>query len=118
MPPFAGLLLLDASLTPHEYRALLCLDPSSPALDGHFPGLAILPGIGHLALALHGAQVLEGAVRLVSLSAVRFRHSVSPDDTIKVTVARTGAPGTLQFEVRCGDTIASHGRLFVDRNAE
>lgn len=85
-----------------------------PALDGHFPGEPLVPGVlvlDRIAEALAAAHGLH----VTALETVKFRAPLLPGETATVTCTRDGE--RLAFHVECtrrGMTIRlAEGRLCV-----
>lgn len=115
---YEGVTLLEASGADGTYRARLRLEPSSPLLGGHFPGRPILPAIAHLGLALEGARRLEQrGLSLVGVRGVRFRRPLEPGAAIELVLAQGPEIGTLRFELRSAEMLASSGTLLTSADA-
>jgi 3-hydroxymyristoyl/3-hydroxydecanoyl-(acyl carrier protein) dehydratase len=104
----------DLGLDP-EMRSLTCLltIPHDLAIfRGHFPGMALVPGVIQVAwvIELAHSQGLAGGP-LIEISAAKFRRIVRPGMCLKATVARGASTGQLQFTFDSGGTIVSTGRL-------
>ncbi len=85
----------------------IAISPDSPFFAGHFPGRPILPGIAHLVLvarALGGAEIAE-------IASLRLRSPVSPGDVLAVRIDGPAEDGTVRFELKREDEVASHGSL-------
>lgn len=118
MAHYEGLTLLEASGGEGTYCARLRLEPSSPLFGGHFPGHPILPAIAHLGLALEAAKSLEGRdLTLVGVRGVRFRRPLEPGAALELVVAHGVEAGSLRFELRSGEVLASSGTLVVSADA-
>lgn len=94
MFPDAGFIALGAN----RFR----IAKDSRLFDGHFDGAPILPGIAHIALALHaiGDDRVPAAVR-----DVRFRAPIFPGDEVEVIFDGS------RFEIRSGGKPATTGVL-------
>ncbi|WP_376962902.1 AMP-binding protein [Azospirillum sp. A26] len=84
-------------------------------LDGHFPGMPIVPGVAqidwavmfantHLGLGIEAAQSLQ----------VKFRRVTVPDTPVTLALRHAPARGRLSFEYRCGDETLSSGSIGVE----
>ncbi|OYD81615.1 AMP-binding protein [Azospirillum brasilense] len=84
-------------------------------LDGHFPGMPIVPGVAqidwavmfantHLGLGIEAAQSLQ----------VKFRRVTVPDTLVTLTLRHAPARRRLTFEYRCGDETLSSGSIGVE----
>ncbi|MBW2178650.1 MAG: hypothetical protein JRH03_17230 [Deltaproteobacteria bacterium] len=64
------------------------MPPSSPWFDGHFPGEPVLPGLAQLGMVFDVIKkVAGGNLKIASVSRVRFKRIVRPDDLLKVIAA-------------------------------
>ncbi|WP_188263073.1 AMP-binding protein [Azospirillum tabaci] len=84
-------------------------------LDGHFPGMPIVPGVAqidwavmfantHLGLGIEAAQSLQ----------VKFRRVTVPDTLVTLALRHAPARRRLTFEYRCGDETLSSGSIGVE----
>lgn len=84
-------------------------------LDGHFPGMPIVPGVAqidwavmfantHLGLGIEAAQALQ----------VKFRRVTVPDTLVTLALRHAPARRRLSFEYRCGDETLSSGSIGVE----
>jgi len=107
-----GFALLEASLDDGGWQARLRVEDDHPALDGHFQGNPILPGIAQVGLAVHGASQAAGsAVVVTAIPSVRFRKVVRPGEVLELRVERPDPGGTVRFELRSAGALACSGSL-------
>lgn len=80
------------------------VDPSHPALSGHFPGNPIVPAVMLLRFA---AQMLEYmGMRCTEFERMKFLRPVRPGELIDVSIAPPGGNhGTVELAV-AGETVA------------
>ncbi|MBW2296112.1 MAG: hypothetical protein JRF32_00690 [Deltaproteobacteria bacterium] len=72
----------------NKIRADIQVPPSSPWFDGHFPGEPVLPGLAQLGMVFDVIKkVAGGNLKIASVSRVRFKRIVRPDDLLKVIAA-------------------------------
>jgi 3-hydroxyacyl-[acyl-carrier-protein] dehydratase len=101
---------------PNEISAVATFERDSLWFDGHFPGAPILPGIAQLAivsdiLKWHAGQ-LGSSVLIFTLSRVRFRQFIRPDDTVAVTITLDGNdPSAFKFKIISGGQAACSGQV-------
>jgi 3-hydroxyacyl-[acyl-carrier-protein] dehydratase len=100
----------------HDISAEATLDRDSLWFDGHFPGAPILPGIAQLAivsdLLKRHAETQGRAVAISSLSRVRFRQFIRPDDTVAVTITQDGEdPSAFKFKLIVKGQAACSGQV-------
>ena len=89
---------------PVVHRVAVSIAPDHPAFNGHFPGQPLLPGVALLAEVLEAALDVPALARLLGaaprLAVVKFLAPVRPG--ARLTLALTGHPGGLRFEVHDG----------------
>lgn len=87
-------------------------------LDGHFPGMPIVPGVAqidwavtladtHLGLGIGAAQAFQ----------VKFRRVTVPGMLVTLALRHNPARRRLSFEYRCGDEVLSSGSISVGEKA-
>lgn len=85
-------------------------------VQGHFPGNPVVPGVilcemlaQNCCVLLADDPQLKGATPYyTSLDKVRFKHPVTPGDTVELTCSITRAKGPFRFatgQARVGDTL-------------
>jgi 3-hydroxymyristoyl/3-hydroxydecanoyl-(acyl carrier protein) dehydratase len=86
--------------------------PDARLFEGHFDGAPILPGVAQIALAVD-ACVGEGLQTgpLSGVQDVRFARPLGPSDAIAITLAPGREAGTVKFEIRSADQVATTGVL-------
>ena len=63
----------------------------SPWFCGHFPGEPILPGIAQLGMVFDAIRrAADRKLAIQSVSRVRFKQTIRPDDHLKILAARRG----------------------------
>ncbi|HWT99454.1 MAG TPA: AMP-binding protein, partial [Terriglobales bacterium] len=84
----------------------LYVDPALPQLDGHFPGLPIVPGVALVdwaaRLAQRHLQIGDGVVRSLQ---VKFRRLMQPGQVVTLVLEHQVAGDKLAFTYRDGDEI-------------
>ncbi|HVJ42888.1 MAG TPA: AMP-binding protein [Dongiaceae bacterium] len=98
----------------------LFIDPALPQLEGHFPGLPIVPGVALVDWAARFAarhlQLGDGVARMLQ---VKFRRLITPGTVITLTLERQPAPERqpayerLTFSYRHGEQVLASGRFSV-----
>jgi 3-hydroxymyristoyl/3-hydroxydecanoyl-(acyl carrier protein) dehydratase len=91
------------------------VSPESRCFDGHFAGLPILPGVGHLAMVA-SACALRSRQDLVLAGArdLRFQRPLGPGDEVEVALDDGVEAFSVRFEVRCRGEVASRGLLLFE----
>lgn len=111
----AGVRSLDSQLierrdTPDELVLRLRIDAGLHWLDGHFPGLPILPGIVQLKWAVEAAGRLRGAeTQPQSIRQLKFKSPIRPGIVVELRVRRRGE--TVEFTFQSESGVHSSGRL-------
>lgn len=93
-----------------EAEARFVVDPQHPALEGHFPGNPMLPGVVVLDRVISAAEAwLADSSRVRGLPQVKFLSPLRPgDEAIIRLVLREGR---VHFTVACNDTTIAQGIL-------
>ena len=96
-----------------EKIAQVSFPEDSPWFDGHFPGRPVLPGIAQLALV---SEILRRGLgqdlRIASISRVRFKQVVRPDEILEVVV-RPGRDPEKSFDFRISRRDQQNGQVPV-----
>ncbi len=79
-----------------------------PALPGHFPGAAVVPGVVLLERVAAAAERTFGT-RIAGLPQVKFQHPLRPDEVAELRVERTGV--LARFSIRRGQDLIASGTL-------
>lgn len=96
----------------------LFMSPDLVQLEGHFPGMPIVPGVAqidwavklsdqHLGLGIGAARVFQ----------VKFRRVSVPGTLVTLALRHNPARRRLSFEYRCGDDLLSTGSISVEGTA-
>jgi 3-hydroxymyristoyl/3-hydroxydecanoyl-(acyl carrier protein) dehydratase len=81
-------------LAPDRAECFLRLPPEYPGFQGHFPGEPVLPGMCHLALAVHAAgAAFERVMRLSTVLKARFSRKVVPGEELRILLTLEGDAG-------------------------
>ena len=84
----------------HSFR----IEPDDPALDGHFPGRPVVPGVVLLNEVLAAVARETGLAPPLRLERVKFASPVLPGDTVTVRLADGAtAGGALGFACAVGE---------------
>jgi 3-hydroxymyristoyl/3-hydroxydecanoyl-(acyl carrier protein) dehydratase len=108
--PVISDLALDPGLRSMSCRFLVPHD--LPILDGHFPGVPIVPGIMQVGWAVELARrhaLVTGNCR--GIVTAKFRRLMLPGMSIDASLEIRSGAGKLQFSFKAGDTVVSTGRL-------
>ena len=84
-------------------------------LDGHFPGMPIVPGVAQIDWAVMFANTHLGLGTAAAQSLqVKFRRVTVPDTLVTLALRHAPARRRLTFEYRCGDETLSSGSIGVE----
>ncbi len=98
------------------YAADFVVAPGHPALDGHFPGDPIVPGVVLLSFVLRAARACLGNdIVLVQLPRVKFAAPLRPGEHFTIRIER-GAHGEAKFSALRDATCIALGRLRYAQN--
>jgi 3-hydroxymyristoyl/3-hydroxydecanoyl-(acyl carrier protein) dehydratase len=83
----------------------------SPWFCGHFPGEPILPGIAQLGMVFDAiAQASNRKLKIRSVSRVRFKKAIRPNDHLTITAARQeDGKESYQFRIMLQEEVVCSG---------
>jgi 3-hydroxymyristoyl/3-hydroxydecanoyl-(acyl carrier protein) dehydratase len=90
-------------------EAALTITPDHPALDGHFPGNPILPGVAILAEVLAAIEHQGRTVAGCTVKVAKFHSPARPGDTLRIALDER--PGAIGFEVSAGERRIANGTV-------
>ena len=91
------------------------VSPESRCFDGHFAGLPILPGVGHLAMVASAcARRSRRDLALAGARDLRFQRPLGPGDEVEVVLDDGVEPFSVRFEIRRRGEVASRGLLVFE----
>ncbi len=93
------------------------------ALEGHFEGRPLVPGVCQIGWALDAAAELVGSrPRLRRIEALKFPSVLEPGQTVWLLVeqggARSAAGAVMRFSLRGGERVFASGRLCLEEGDE
>jgi 3-hydroxymyristoyl/3-hydroxydecanoyl-(acyl carrier protein) dehydratase len=90
----------------------IVVDPGNPWFAGHFPQLAILPGVVQIGWAEHFARTLHGFdTDLRGLEQVKFKRPILPGTELTLRLTADAAAKKLKYEYRDAEFSYSSGTL-------
>lgn len=92
------------------------IDETHPALEGHFPGNPIVPGVVILDEVLQAVRQWQGELRLKRFESVKFTSPLKPGSAFSIKLHRKGR-SRIDFECWHEDTQISSGQLAVEPEA-
>jgi 3-hydroxymyristoyl/3-hydroxydecanoyl-(acyl carrier protein) dehydratase len=88
------------------------VQPGNAWFAGHFPEMAILPGVVQIGWAAHFAHTLYGLGPGVTLmEQVKFRRPILPGARVTLTLKADVAAGKLRYEYKDAEYAYSSGSL-------
>jgi 3-hydroxymyristoyl/3-hydroxydecanoyl-(acyl carrier protein) dehydratase len=90
----------------------LHIPPDIVHFDGHFPGLAILPGVIQIDWALHFAhEHLPLRGEFVAMDNIKFQAQILPDTRLDLSLDWDAIKGRLEFTFATSQRKYSTGRI-------
>lgn len=81
-------------------------------LEGHFPGLPVLPGLAQLQWAVKAAGLLTGApVRVCGIEALKFRELIRPGEVFSAELRLSAERRQAELQVLRDERVAASARL-------
>jgi 3-hydroxyacyl-[acyl-carrier-protein] dehydratase len=87
-----------------------------PALDGHFPGNPVVPGVLVLEHVQQALEARIGPVILTGVPQVKFVSPLRPDEKCSVVFTEIAAAHA-RFDCRSGERMIARGTLQFDVDA-
>ncbi|GBU09374.1 (3R)-hydroxymyristol acyl carrier protein dehydratase [Gammaproteobacteria bacterium] len=111
--------LSQSNLTKTHVCLSLRLCPELFWFKGHFPQLAILPGVTQLAWVMDYAKEILGLnYPFLGFEFVKFQMPLQPNDIIELTLDWDNLSQKLSFQYKRGSQIASKGRIKLDNSVD
>jgi len=86
--------------------------PSNHWFEGHFPAMAILPGVVQLGWAAHYAREMQGyGPEVTTLEQVKFKRPIQPGARLTLLLKADPVKRKVRYEYRDGETVCSSGVL-------
>jgi 3-hydroxymyristoyl/3-hydroxydecanoyl-(acyl carrier protein) dehydratase len=90
----------------------LAVQSDNPWFEGHFPQLAILPGVVQIGWAAHFAHALHGlGPGMTSMDQIKFKRPISPGARITLTLKSDAAARKVRYEYKDAEFVYSSGTL-------
>jgi len=103
----------DEPHQPLEAEVRFIVDPRHPALEGHFPGNPLLPGVVLLDEVITAAEAwVGGGWRTGGLPRAKFLSPLKPGDEAVIRLVRR--QDQVDFKVLCQGVMVAQGALAPD----
>jgi len=101
-----------------EIRAEIQVPGDSHWFDGHFPGEPVLPGLAQISMVFDVIQkASEGQWSTSSVSRVRFKRIIRPDDRLDViAVPLKKEANGFSFRIQIKDEIVCNGVMRLKKS--
>lgn len=110
-PAALGPEVLEETIDPDACERTLHVPAGLAALEGHFPGQPIVPGVAQIGWVVDAArELLGGDVDVAVLEALKFKAVLRPGQRVRLRVALDRARGALEFRLWSGATVFASGR--------
>jgi len=107
--------VLDSHVSGTTASLELRIPPDLRALRGHFASLPIVPGVIHVAWALHFARTELGVPAVLEgMDHVKFRRIVQPGLVLHLSVTKDRNHGGIAFRLGAAEEVFSSGRLLLE----
>jgi len=97
--------------SPGRLRLQFVVPASLEYFQGHFPAVALLPGVVQTGWAIQLARrefTINSDFR--ALAGVKFMRVIQPGDSVALELSCSDDRRELSFEYRCGNAVCSSGR--------
>jgi 3-hydroxymyristoyl/3-hydroxydecanoyl-(acyl carrier protein) dehydratase len=104
--------VLAARADDHGAELELALPADHPLFDGHFPDIALLPGVGQILWAIEAARQylrLQGAP--VSLHQLKFLRLIQPGGTLQLALRLAPSAHEVAFRLLQRNELCASGRI-------
>ena len=100
-----------------EIRADIQVPATSPWFDGHFPGEPVLPGLAQISMVFDVIrEASDGELRVLSVSRVRFKRIVRPEDRLEVIATPLKKEANaFSFRIQIQDDLVCSGVMRLQR---
>jgi 3-hydroxymyristoyl/3-hydroxydecanoyl-(acyl carrier protein) dehydratase len=102
-----------------ETSATVTTSGNSPWFSGHFPNNPILPGIAQLKMVVDLIrESTKQGVCLTSLSRVKFRKIVRPEEQLALQITAETKEGSYLFKITSGNEDVCSGKIHFTQNTK
>ena len=102
--------------TESSWSADFTFDPNAPYFKGHFPNLAVLPGVVQLGIAHHFAQAfLRRDFAIGCVKKMKFSHPILPGERIRFTLEKR-SDTEMAYAYAKGEAVCSSGTISAPRS--
>ncbi|MFO7594114.1 MAG: hydroxymyristoyl-ACP dehydratase [Pseudomonadota bacterium] len=101
----------------HSFETEFCVEPSHPALAGHFPGNPVVPGVVILGAVQSALNEWQCNRVVVELPSVKFVSPLLPGERLNIKLNLRDET-TAGFECLADDRPVAQGKLKLQRKGE
>lgn len=100
----------------NQHETDLAIGADHPALEGHFPGSPVVPGVVLLDCVLEAAEAWLGTpLEVATLTQAKFVAPLLPEQRARIALSRAGA--NLAFRITRDDALLAQGSFALAADA-
>jgi 3-hydroxyacyl-[acyl-carrier-protein] dehydratase len=99
-----------------NFETCRTIPANHPSLDGHFPGLPIVPGVVILDEVAAALAEWQKGCQLLGIRAVKFVQPLKPARPFTICLALVPGSETVDFACRVEGRVFVEGRLEINRS--
>jgi len=99
-----------------NFETCRTIPANHPSLDGHFPGLPIVPGVVILDEVAAALAEWQKGCQLLGIRAVKFVQPLKPARPFTICLALDPGSGTVDFSCRVEGRVFVEGRFEINRS--
>jgi acyl-coenzyme A synthetase/AMP-(fatty) acid ligase len=113
--PVLAPLVISERRGPRSLERELRVPADLAFLEGHFPGQPIVAGVVQIHwVMLAAAELLGSAPRVRALEGLRFRETLAPEQSFRLSVELSESADVLRFTLAAGERVFASGRARLD----
>lgn len=106
--------LSKTALGNHDLCVQLFIPADLAFFSGHFPVVAIVPGVAQVDWAVHFAGLLVPQLNKLSIKKLKFQRPMLPGTTLNLNLLCDAEKPALRFSFQAGDIEYSSGEIHWD----